>query len=295
MAKFNQYQAFVTAFELGSITKAASMLNLSVPAISKQLNQLEQTLNVQLFLRSHKKIEASAAAKQFYPECKAILEAVNQVEAKLIDTDNRIAGSLKITMSQSLARSVVMQSIHQFAAKYPDVQFTIIYTDDVLDLHDQALDFAFRLGTLPDNSSLYAKYLFDVNLMACATPQYLASCDPIQSFTQLGGAKFILPNQLNPNGDVKQFLNQQQFDFKQSVAHFVSDCTAVYDMTKNHLGIGLMLDKNIENEIERGDLVSVLCEYHLPRKNLHLVSKKANWQSNTHKAFKAFISERLSS
>lgn len=293
MSKLTQYKTFVSVFEKESLTKAAAVLNLSVPAISKQLVQLEERLQVQLFHRSHKKLEISAAGKQFYPKCKAILLSIDQAEEELLLEQEAISGIISITLSKALCRSRVLDALSGFVSIYPLIKFDICFSDKLEDLYDKDIDFAFRLGQLNDSNNMVAMPLFEVQLVACATPNYLQKHGVPKSFSKLGSAKFILTSELNPTGELKAFLNKEKFDYTNSISHTTNDIDAVYQLTTRSLGIGLMLDVSIQNELDNGHFISVLSESKLPRKHLYLLSKKSQWQTNKQRAFKKYIENEL--
>ncbi|MCJ8299364.1 MAG: LysR family transcriptional regulator [Pseudomonadales bacterium] len=173
MSKLTQYQIFVTVVESGSIVQAALKLNYSAPAVSKQLTKLEQSLHVQLFHRSHKKLDITEAGKRFYPKCKNILSSISQAEDALLAEHDAVSGTIAITLSKALCRSIIFDLLASFTVKYPQVQFDIRFSDQLEDLHDENLDFAFRLGKIRDHSHMIAIPLIETQLLACATPKYI--------------------------------------------------------------------------------------------------------------------------
>ncbi|WP_295891785.1 LysR family transcriptional regulator [uncultured Vibrio sp.] len=293
MSKLTQYQTFVSVIEKGSITKAASVLNLSVPAISKQLTQLEENLQVQLFHRSHKKLDISEAGKQFYPRCKAILSTINQAEEELLSDQEAMSGIISITLSKALCRSRVFDALSNFSSMHPLINLAIRFSDELEDLYDADIDFAFRLGQLNDSSTMTAIPLIETTLIACATPTYLKEHGIPKSFAQIGNTKFILPSELNPAGELKAFLNREKFDYQLSVSHTTNDIEGVHQLVNAHLGIGMMLDVSIQRELENGHLISVLADRKLPRKRLYLLSKKSQWETRKQRVFKQYIKAAL--
>lgn len=294
MSKLSQYQAFVAVVEEGSVTAAAARLNLSVPAISKQLSQLEEGLRVQLFLRSHKKLDLSDTGRKFYPKCKAILAAVLQAEEELLSEQENMSGKISVTLSKALCRSKVIDVLAAFSNANPLVNFELHFSDQLEDLYARDIDFAFRLGRLNDSTTMTATSLTNTQLVACATPQYLKKYGVPKSFSDMGEARLIMMSSLNPAGELKTFLNRQRFDFNQSVAHVANDIEGVYQLVEAGVGIGLMLDISVKKEVTEGKFISVLSDRKLPKKRLHLLSKKNQWQNKKHKAFKEYLRAHLS-
>jgi len=289
MSKFSQYQAFIAVVEQGGITAAASILNLSVPAISKQIALLEENLQVQLFFRSHKKLEISVAGKDFYPKCKAILLSVAQAEEAVLSEQDNMSGPISITLSNALCRSPILDICADFSKLYPAIKFNLYFSDELEDLYGKDIDFAFRLGKLNDSSSMTATTLSECQLVACATADYLEQYGKPKSFSEPGQARFILMSPLNPTGELKAFLNKKRLNYTHSVAHRTNDIEGIYRLVSAHLGIGLMLDISIQKELNEGKFMAVLAEHKLPSKALHLLSKKSQWQTRRLKVFKEHV------
>jgi len=294
MSKLTNYRVFVAVVETGSIMQAALKLNYSAPAVSKQLIKLEQDLKVQLFHRSHKKLEITEAGKRFYPRCKSILASIYQAEDELLSEDDAISGTISITLSKALARSKIFDVLSSFTMKHPQVQFDIRFSDNLEDLHDENLDFAFRLGKLPDSSHMIAMPLIETQLVACATASYLKQHGMPKSFSDLGNAKLILMSPLGSSEALRRFFKKEKIYPDSAKSHLCTDIEGIYQSIRTNLGIGMLLDISIEQEIQDGKFVAILPERNLPRKRLYLIYKKSQWQTQKQIAFKAHIKLLLS-
>ena len=293
MSKLANYRVFVAIVETGSIVQAALKLSYSAPAVSKQLTKLEQSVQVQLFHRSHKKLEITEAGKRFYPRCKSILASISQAEDELIAADDVINGTIAITLSKALARSKIFDALSGFTNKYPHVQFDIRFSDDLEDLHDENLDFAFRLGKLPDSSHMIAMPLMETQLVACATPSYLKQHGMPKRFSELGSAKLILLSPLNTSEALRSFFKKEKVHPDREKPHICTDIEGIYQSVRTNLGIGMLLDISIQEELHDGKFIAVLPERKLPRKRLFLIYKKSQWQTQKTLAFKAHIKSLL--
>jgi len=294
MSKLTHYRIFVAVVEAGSIIRAAAKLNYSAPAVSKQLTKFEHSLKVQLFQRSHKKLEITEAGKRFYPRCKSILASISQAEDELLAEDDAINGTISITLSKALARSIIFDVLSGFTVKYPLIQFNIQFSDDLEDLHDENLDFAFRLGRLKDSSHMIAVPLMETQLVACATPSYLEQHGMPKRFSDLGSGKLILMSPLNSSEALRTFFTKEKIRTDNSTAHTCNDIEGVYQSVRASLGIGMLLDITVEQEIQDGTFTAVLPERNLPKKRLYLLYKKSQWKTQKQIAFKDHIKSFLS-
>jgi len=294
MSKLTHYRVFIAVVETGSIAQAALKLSYSAPAVSKQLTKFEQSLQVQLFHRSHKKLKITEAGKQFYPRCKNILSSIIQAEDELLAEHDAINGTISITLSKALCRSVIFDALSAFTVKYPQVQFDIRFSDHLEDLHDENLDFAFRLGKLQDSSHMIAIPLIETQLLACATPRYLEQHGVPTSFSDLGSSKLILMSPINSSEALRNFFNKEKIRADNATVHTCNDIEGVYQSVRASLGIGMLLNITVEQEIRDGTFTAILPERNLPRKRLYLLHKKSQWQTQKQLAFKAHIKSLLS-
>lgn len=289
MSKFTQYQVFIAIVEEGSVSEAAVKLNVTAPAISKQLARLEESLQVQLFHRAHKKLEISEAGQAFYPRCKAILAAITKSEEVLQSDQNSIQGGIHITLSKALGRSSLFPMLAQFNDQYPLVTFDVRFSETIEDLHDQEIDFAFRLGKLADSMHTVAIPLKGTQLIACATPQYLHQYGTPASLAELGEAKLIVITPLKTSEALQAYFRKEKVDIKKSIVHTSNDIEGVYQLVRANMGIGLFLDMSVQTDLEQGLLQSIPLKRPLPRKQLYLMFKKTQWQTKKHQAFKKHV------
>lgn len=294
MSRIISYQIFIEVVETGSLIQAADKLHYSPAAISKQLAKLEESLSVQLFHRSHKKLEITQAGKQFYPRCKAILADIAQAEDALLAEKEAVSGTLRITLSKALARSTIFDALSGFGRQHPKINFDICFSDQFEDLHHENIDFAFRLGKLNDHSHMIATPLMDTQLLACVSREYLSEHGQPKNFSGLGGMKLIVQTTLQQSHALKQFFKKEKVSLHEQDFHKCDDIEGVYQAVKSSMGIGLLLDVAMQGEIKSGEFKSVLSDRNLPRKKLYLMYKKSQWQTQTHRVFKQYMKNALS-
>ena len=289
MTTLVQYEIFVAVVEAGSIVQAAQRLHYSPPAVSKQLAHLEQQLKVQLFHRSHKKLELSEAGRQFYPRCKTILADIAEAEDSLLAEKDAVNGRLAITLPKALACPALFKVFANFSNQYPDIHFDLRFGDNLEDLHNEHLDFAFRLGKLPDSSQLVALPLFDTQLTACASPDYLKQHGPPSKLGDPKNGKLILMSPLHGSEALRQFFRRENIRPDNLAAHACNDIEGIRQAVCAGMGIGLLLDFQVAEDIAAGRLTAVLPELDLPRKRLYLLYKRSQWQSQKQLAFKKHV------
>jgi len=147
---------------------------------------------------------------------------------------------------------------------------------------------------LQDSSHMIAIPLIETRLVACATPSYLGQHGIPQRFSDLDDGKLILMSPLNRSEELKKFFHKENIRIDNESAHTCDDIEGVYQSVRANLGVGMLLNVSVEKELLDGTFVEVLTGSNLPKKRLHLVYKKCQWETQKHIAFKAHVKSLLS-
>lgn len=167
-----EQQAFVTVVDSGSITGAAERLGITVSGVSRALNRLEQKLGATLLRRTTRRLELTEEGETFLNHCRRILAAVEEAEEAMLDRHNQPQGRLRINAAPSFMQFVIVPVIGEFRARYPGITLELNTHDRFVDLLEQRVDLAIRIGKLED-SSLHARLLGHSPLRLLASPDYL--------------------------------------------------------------------------------------------------------------------------
>jgi DNA-binding transcriptional LysR family regulator len=153
-----EQQAFVTVVDSGSITGAAERLGITVSGVSRSLNRLEQKLGATLLRRTTRRLELTEEGETFLNHCRRILAAVEEAEEAMLDRHNQPQGRLRVNAAPSFMQFVIVPVIGEFRARYPGITLELDTHDRFVDLLEQRVDLAIRIGDLED-SSLHARLL----------------------------------------------------------------------------------------------------------------------------------------
>ncbi|MBR4124269.1 MAG: LysR family transcriptional regulator [Clostridia bacterium] len=138
------YRLFYVVAKNGNMTKASEELHISQPAISQSIKKLESQLDGTLFLRSRKGMELTGEGKMFYDYIKGALELIENAENEFSSFKDLSVGEIKIGASTTLTKTVLMDAIKKFHAKYPSIEIKItndLTSNLILDLLKGKLDF----------------------------------------------------------------------------------------------------------------------------------------------------------
>lgn len=163
---------FVAVVDAGSITAAASKLELTVAAVSKRLKALESDLGTRLLTRNTRQLAVTEAGHYYYQHCREILEEIARVDQQLLAMQGRLSGSLRINLPMSYGKLRLMPLLCQFLQQHPEIHLTTQLDDAYIDAASGEYDVVIRIGKLED-SRLIARRLENVRLIAAAAPAYL--------------------------------------------------------------------------------------------------------------------------
>jgi len=172
MDRLREMEVFAAVAASGSLSAAARRLNLSIPVVSKQLAALERRLGVRLINRTTRKLALTDDGLAFYDRCKGILAEVADAEQAVAGADGKLTGTIRITAPVAFGRAWITPLIAKFALLHPDLTFHLQLTDTIVDLLDDNIDLALRMGDLAD-SSLRSRRLVKNQRLICGSPAYL--------------------------------------------------------------------------------------------------------------------------
>ena len=288
MGKLDEYLAFVTIVELKSLSKAAQALHLSPSAISKKLTQLEDSLSVTLLERSTRSLAVTDVGKSFYRDCKSILASVTEAEERLNDNQERVMGKLTLSCPRVLLQPHFFQMLNQFKYQHPDIKFNISVSNEIEDLIDGQIDFAFRIAPLKD-SRLTAIPFLETRPVFCASPEYVKNHSKPNSLLDLKNHTVIIPTYLNLSDRIRQLFPNQGGSLNLESLDTTDDVYALYQWMKQGGGISMMLDVMVNEDIKREKLVRLFPELPFPIQKAQLLFNKTRYQPKKMILFRKFI------
>ncbi|SMX48550.1 LysR family transcriptional regulator [Maliponia aquimaris] len=173
MSYLENIRTFVRVYELGSMSAAGRDLRISPAVTSARISQLEEHLSVRLFQRTTRNLTPTEQGKAFYGGACAVLEAVEEAEAQVVDITENPKGALFVAAPLGVGRRLIAPQVPGFLAAYPEVSVRLRLTDRKVDLTTEGLDLAFFLGQ-PEDSTLRIRKIADVARVLCASPAYIA-------------------------------------------------------------------------------------------------------------------------
>lgn len=162
---------FIQVVEQGSFTKAADVLQIHRPTVSKAIQQIENDLGVKLIHRTTRKLSVTAEGDEFYHHARHVLAEVNDMMASFSPTLPP-RGRLRLDVPLALAHAILIPNLRDFRVLYPGIEIVLVSSDKKTDLITEGVDCLIRLGALQD-SSFVSRRLGDIRMVTCAAPSYL--------------------------------------------------------------------------------------------------------------------------
>ena len=171
-------RTFLKVAEHQSFNVAARELDIASSTATRHVNHLERQLGEPLLVRTTRHVRLSPAGERALIRFRAILAEVDQLEGELESLSERVAGPLRILVPWRYSRLYLAPLVSEFMQCYPEVALDIVSSDQRVDLVEDHLDVALRIGHLED-SSLIARHISDQRFALAAAPSYLAAQPPI--------------------------------------------------------------------------------------------------------------------
>jgi DNA-binding transcriptional LysR family regulator len=171
MDRLDEMAAFAAVADARSFTQGAKRMGVSGAQVSKLIARLEDRLGARLLNRTTRDVSLTDTGRAYLDRARALLEEFEALEGSIRDEDGP-TGTLRISAPQAFGAKQLDPALLDFAEAYPEVGLEVFYADRVVNLVDEGFDVAVRIGQLSD-SSLIARKLAPVRMVACASPAYL--------------------------------------------------------------------------------------------------------------------------
>lgn len=191
MDRFQAMATFVRVVDTGSFSAAARLGNVGQPAVSKMIAQLEDRLGVRLVTRTTRGLSPTEAGQRFYERARRAIEEADEAEIAARGAGRGLTGRLRISAATTFARLHVVPSLPRFLEEHPELDLELIMDDRVVDMVEEGIDVALRMGTLPDSSATARKLAAGRRLLA-ATPAYLARAGTPASPAEVAGHQAVV-------------------------------------------------------------------------------------------------------
>ncbi len=254
---FEQMTTFVRIAEMGSITRAARSLGLSLPMASRHLRWLETEFGIVLAHRTTRQLHLTDAGREFAARARALLVGLDDAKQALRPGPS-LAGRVVVTAPNALGTYQLSSIMPSIVAGHPRIRVELRLDDRAVDLVKEGVDLAIRAAAPPDHASLVARELATYNRVVCAAPSFLGRHGAIDSLAALAAAPWIL------HGCGPAQWNFETPEGPKSINVDGPLCTnnvvVIRDAILAGVGVGWLPDYVVGEELRDGRLVRLLPE-----------------------------------
>jgi DNA-binding transcriptional LysR family regulator len=285
---------FATVVKEGSLSAAARALDVSPPAVSKRLAQLERRLGVRLLHRTTRRIGLTAEGEAYVEVGRRILSEIADLEQRISSARAAPRGLLRVNATLGFGRTYVAPVVSAFQRRYPEVEVLLHLTDRPLNLADEAFDVGIRFGDLPDARIVARKIATNRRVLA-ASPGYLDQRGRPATPHDLTRHDCLV---LRQNDSVYGVWKLQRGRRSESVRVrgplSSNDGSVVLGWALDGHGIVMRAEWEMADHLRSGRLEQVLGEYSTPPADVHAVYPERHHLSARVRVFVDFVVERFS-
>ena len=252
--------AFVRVVDFQGFSAAAPALGLTPSAVSKLVTRLETRLGVRLLQRTTRALHLTEEGEAFYAAARRIVGEIATLESQITDRRDTPQGLLRVTTSLAFATHQLAPVLSEFLERYPAVQLELLPTDRVIDMVEEGVDIAIRIGRLAD-SSFMARKIGEDKRLVCAAPSYLARHGTPKRPNDLARHVCIVSRD-------RVYLNRWEFRLEGEVREIevtgrvgVNEGEAQMQFALQGIGIVRLTRLTVAQAIREGRLVSLLEDF----------------------------------
>ena len=269
--RLKQLESFSAVATKGSLTAVASAEGVAPAVIGRRIDALEHRLGVKLLVRTTRRITLTHEGSAFLEDCQRLLSDIANAEASVSAGGVKASGHLRITAPAGFGRRYVAPLVPRFLALHPEVSLSLNLSDRVVDIVNESYDCSVRVGDLPD-SSLVSVRLADNRRLCVATPAYLKRAGTPRHPGELSRHEC-----LTLSSDASQ-TRGWAFTVDGELVHLrprgrldCSDGQVLHAWCSAGLGLAWRSTWEVEQELNRGELISVLDDFAAPPNGIYAV------------------------
>lgn len=283
---------FVQIVERGSLTAAAEALDKSLPSVVRTLATLEEALNVRLLNRTTRRIALTDEGRRYLERCRQILADIEEAESELSAQQQEPGGHLRVTAPVMFGTMRVAPAVTAFLQRYLRVDVELLLLDRTVNLIEEGIDVAIRIGHLSD-SSMIAKPVGKTRQVICASPEYLTRVSALTHPEEIADHNCIRFTGLGSSStwyfsDAGKSLPVQ---IKGTFA--CNQIPATIDACVEGIGLGMFFCYQVEHLLKQGKLEIILADFEPTPMPINIVYSHAKLISARVKVFVDWMTEAL--
>ena len=292
IANLKRLSYFAAVVEAGSFTAAAERLGITKAVVSQQVARLERDFGTTLLVRTTRKVQPTAAGLRFHTRCAAILRDAEEAFAELSETAAEPSGTLRLTAPFDYGISVVVPAIAAYVQRYPHCKVDAVFSDQTLDVMAGDVELAIRVGWLT-RQQLQARRIGVFRQCLVAAPVWREQIAALDDPRCIEALPFVANTALRDHLRWS-FTDAAGTDCSVAVraSVFLDTTLAVREAVLAGIGLSVLPDYAVADDLAVGRLVAVLPRWSLPTGGIHAVFPTARFRPAKVRAFVDLLAER---
>lgn len=292
MDRLTEMQIYVAVAECEGFAAAARRLGISPPVVTRAVADLEARLGVRLLNRTTRYVRATDAGQRYLDDARRVIAAADEADEAAIGVNSEPRGHLTVTAPVLFGRIYVMPAIVDYLQRYPAAEVSALFVDRVVNLLEEGVDVALRIGELGD-TSFKALRVGRVRRVLCASPDYLARQGLPENPDALTGHSIIVATSLGANVEWRFMQDKTPWVVRIKPRLSVSSNDSAIEAAVRGLGIARLMSYQVAPEIDSGKLKILLSEYETAPVPIHIVHREGRYTSTKIRSFIDLMAEQL--
>ncbi len=282
---------FAHVVELQSFSAAAEIIGISKSAVSKRVAEIERSLGVQLLHRTTRRLRLTEVGVVYYQSCARVVAEAESIERTLGELQQKPLGTLRINAPVAYGSRHVVPVLAEFLQKYPDLRAELVLQDDYVDLVQGGFDLAIRIGALAD-SSLIARRIAPISTGMYASRDYLKRYGTPTSPDELHGHEFVVYSLAANPRSLTLVRGDKRHRVRMEGRFVCNNGDAIRTAVIAGLGIGILPDFYVAEDLQRRQLIALLPDCTLPSASVHAVYPAGTSLSTKQRLFTDYLVSR---
>ncbi|CAN7781189.1 LysR family transcriptional regulator [Caballeronia sp. LjRoot34] len=287
MDRLAAIEIFIRVVDTGSFSAAARHYDLGQPAVSKAIAQLEEWLGVKLLLRSTRALTPTEAGTSFYQRARRAIEETDEAVLAARGAASGLSGKLRVSAAVCFARLHIVPQLSEFLEQHPDLDLEMVLDDRNIDLVDEGIDLALRMGELAD-SNMTARRIGEARRRVIGTPEYFERYGFPKAPADLLGHRAVIYTRDGGGEDWTFRKETAEVSVKLQGRVKISATEGVRAAVIAGMGITIASEWAFTPELKSGVVISVMDDWILPTISLSAVYPTGRLASTKARQFASF-------
>jgi DNA-binding transcriptional LysR family regulator len=260
MDTFSGMRLFTEVVEGGSFSAAARRLGMAPSSVARGIGALEDELGVRLLNRTTRKLGMTEAGRLFHERSKRILVEVDDARLSVTQLEAEPRGTLRVSMPVAFGRLHIAPALPEFLASYPRLQIDLSLTDTFVDLVEEGVDLAIRIGELQD-SSLIARRLATNTRVICGSPGYFERAGMPTAPRDLSGHDCLLYKRQSNRAIWRLRDQERTYEVEVRGPLWANNADALHTAALSGVGLAILPTWMVGADVRRGALQVAFADY----------------------------------